>query len=653
MTKEKLSIVLYLILLTVIFYLPVIITPSILLNRGNDLQQYFWPLFYFTKQFILTNHSLPLWNNLFLSGAPLLPDPQSFLFYLPNLLFLALPLDQGIIASLILHTFAGGLGSYLAGRLGFKFSRFISLFIASLYIVTPRSAGYLEAGHFGLVVSLAWLPFILLSTIKIAKKPTILWSIVLALTLSQVYYSHTITFLVASISSLGIFLSTIFFNQFKKWPTALTHFILGVILTFGLMAITLLPQLEWTPKTTRSLLLSSPQTYPQWFSFKEVGQIIFYPWSLINGSFWSIDTEKWISLGLMPLVLAVFGYLKINRKLQIIIAVIALVITLLALNNLSPFYHLFLSQDWYKMIRVSTRFWIIAVFVSIFLSGFAIEQLSRKKSFKKIVLLITTLALVESLALSWGYLFKPVYHQKQFASSKVLQFLKADREKYRVFCINRCISQQDAAINNLELIEGYSTLQQLNYFKQTWQLTGGFWNYYTLAIPPIGLENFQKLNPDADSLGEYNVKYIISPYELRDKNLVLKDNIDEFFIYQNLSFLPRAYFKTSKYDTDFQAPIIFYSPNYIRVDTSKNISQQLILAEVYSEGWKAYLNGKEETKVEQTPIALRLVNIKSDTTFIDFKYQPDSFKIGRTITSLTVLIIGVLLWKQVRSKHHQ
>ena len=301
------------------------------------------------------------------------------------------------------------------------------------------------------------------------------------------------------------------------------------------------------------------------------------------------------------------------------------------------------------MVRVSTRFWIVAVFIVIFLTGFAVDQLFKQKSYHKLLIIVMTLALIESLTLSWAYLFKPLPPQKQLVTPKVLQFLKADSEKFRVFCINRCITQKDAALNNLELIEGYSTLQQLNYFKQSWQLTGGYWDYYTLAIPPIGLESLQKLQPDAISLGKFNTKYIISPYQLTNKNFLLQKKINEFFIYQNLLFLPRAYFRASKEDIDIKAPVIFFSPNHIRIDTSKNISNQLILAEVYSVGWKAYLNGQEEVKVEQTPVALRQVTIKPDTTFVDFKYQSESFKIGSIITSITVLSMGMILLKKVRS----
>ena len=72
---------------------------------------------------------------------------------------------------------------------------------------------------------------------------------------------------------------------------------------------------------------------------------------------------------------------------------------------------------------------------------------------------------------------------------------------------------------------------------------GGYWNYYTLAIPPWGNVLFDKLKPDSISLGEYNVKYIISPYKLGDQNLTLEKNIGSYFVYTNKLIRPRAYFE--------------------------------------------------------------------------------------------------------------
>ena len=223
-------------LAAVVLYIPVLLSPSLVLDRQNDLEEFFWPIIYFVKQQILVNHQLPLWNNLFLSGMPLLPDPQSPLFYPPNLIFLILPIGMAFIFSFILHTFLAGVGMFLLSRsLGIKQAS--SLFAAAIYMCTPRFFGYLEAGHFGLVTSFAWLPFIFLATTKIIKRPKILWSLVLAFSLAATFYTHIITFLIAVIAS---FVITLIFR-----PKHFLFLVLSAITTFGLVAVTLLPQLEW------------------------------------------------------------------------------------------------------------------------------------------------------------------------------------------------------------------------------------------------------------------------------------------------------------------------------------------------------------------------------------------------------------------------
>jgi len=106
-------------LAALVFYLPVFLKPNILLERENDLQGFFWPIIYFVKTQIITNHVLPFWNNVFFGGTPLLPDPQSPLFYIPDVIFLILPIGIGFITSFFIHSVVAGVGTYLASKNGF------------------------------------------------------------------------------------------------------------------------------------------------------------------------------------------------------------------------------------------------------------------------------------------------------------------------------------------------------------------------------------------------------------------------------------------------------------------------------------------------------------------------------------------------------
>lgn len=639
------KIFLFILVLTILFYLPILLNPSLLLFRDNDLLQFFWPIFYYTKQHLFSDYTLPLWNNMFLSGVPFLSDPQSFLFYLPNIIFLIFPIGTAFIISFMLHTLIGGIGTYLCAKYGFKFSTFTSLFIASLFIISPKVAGFLEAGHYGLVASFTFLPFILLAIILLSKKQKIIYSILLAVSLAGIFYTHTIIFIITSVATFFVFIYTIIFIVPKKnWIKYCSFFFISALLTFGLIAITFLPQIEWTPETTRFLLLENRDTYPKWISKKEFLEIIIFPYLQGKEYLLNIDSEKWLSMGFILLVFAFIGFWKVKRNLQIILGLSIIFISIIALNNASPFYSYLIKIDWYTLIRVSTRVWFIIIFIFIFLAGFGFEFLLKNKIKKKVLFLISFFIFIELLFLSWSRFLIPISIQTKYINQDFYNFVKKDKEHFRIFCLNRCIPQQKAAEESLELVEGYNTLLQKNYYQHMWQLSGGYWNYYTLSLPPIGTYTFEKLQPDAKSLGAYNTKYIISIHKLNDKNFIFEKKIDNYLLYKNNLFLSRAYFKSTNGQKDMEATILTYQPNFIKVDTSKQLSKQIILAEVYSNGWKAYLNGQEQVPILETPNSLRLVNIKADTKFIEFKYMPDSFKIGFFITTSTFLLITTIIF---------
>src|SRR3990167_6130267 len=155
--KAKVAVILF--FSSLLLYLPILFNPDLLLGRHNDLQEFFWPIFYYTKYHLLNDQGLPLWLNLIFSGTPILPDPQSFLFYLPNIIFYLLPI---------------------------------------LFIFSPRLSGYLEAGHFGLAVSFAWIPFVALSVLKITKTKSLIWPVIFGISLTQVYFTHSVTFIITA-----------------------------------------------------------------------------------------------------------------------------------------------------------------------------------------------------------------------------------------------------------------------------------------------------------------------------------------------------------------------------------------------------------------------------------------------------------------------
>lgn len=158
-----------------------------------------------------------------------------------------------------------------------------------------------------------------------------------------------------------------------------------------------------------------------------------------------------------------------------------------------------------------------------------------------------------------------------------------------------------------------------------------------------------------------NVKYTIVDNELS----------------KNLNFLPRAYLvpnaivlpkqmilnklKEKNFDPKYQIIIqkkpdvsltnpssfneikIFHrEPNKIKLKASLEEPGFLILSEIDYPGWKAYDNGKE-AKIYNADYILRSIYLSKGTHDISFVYKPISYKIGKTISLLTLILCLVFL----------
>lgn len=597
-----------------------------IVSRGNDLSEFFWPLLEFIKTEVIKGNGLPLWNPYLLSGTPLLPEPQSMLFYLPNYLFFVFPLKAGIVLSIVAHVIIGGIGVYYLSRKLLSFTVFGSLIAAILYVLSPRLFAFIEAGHYGLIASWAWLPFVVISSIKICSTPKKRWSVMLALFLAAIYFSHLPTALLMSTTSLLI----IVFCKKRNVIKSMMHFIAAGFITIGLTAIVLLPQLSWGGKTTRFLLLRNPDTYPKWKSVWEY-------FIAISGSMWSpeniisLGTEKLISFGLSASFLIVGSFFYLRRKYVIWLVILFILVTLLSLNNASPAYDFLISQKWFRLLRVTTRVWPVVTFLDVLLCGFIV---TRAKKIRNFVVVLAIVAVVESMAISVIYLSKPVDRSRITVSGKILDFLEENSDGYRVFCTSRCIRQIDAIDREIRLVEGYNTVVQQNFNSQAWQLSGSYWDYYSLAIPPIGSYKYEKPMPDSVGLGEYNTKYVLSQWEIDDTNLELIESVDGFNVYKNRKALSRAYyFSTSK-----EVKINEWKPNEITFDVSGASDNRIVVSQVFNSGWRAF-SGDEELSVQEMPNALTLIEFPVSASEVEFIYKPKTYVLGRIISLTTVLVI--------------
>ena len=554
---------------------------NIILNRGNDLTEFFWPIIFYIKEQILLGNGIPLWNKMFFSGTPLLPDPQNLFIYPLNILFLFLPIDTGIVSSIIIHMFIAGFGMYTLLR-SFNITNKTSIIIAALFFISPKFISYVEAGHLGLIQSWAFIPWVYWSTINLIQKKSLKSILFLSLFLYLVYTSHILIFLILLVTN-GVF----FLYRNKK---SFSLFLLSHLILLLISLPVLTPQLRWQQLTTREFLLQSPETYPVWNGKREFIKNIFIA---------TRDTEKNITFGIVVFIFATLGYVKSTTKNKIYVFISVATISTLALN--------ILTFDWFILFRVSTRFWFPIVIVILFLAAKGLDFLVLKN---KTYQLLGILALIEYLIIARYIILKPIKYIAPTPAG-VISYLQKDKDIYRVFCLDKCIRQKDAAIYNIEIIEGYGTLQQKNYFEYSQQIAQGYWDKkYSLSIPPFQNYLHEKFKPYPLALTAYRVKYIISPYKIDVENLKLITTVDNYRIYQNLLYIKPNY--------------EIYKPNFIRVEI-KNEVDKLVIPEVYNPDWNAYLNGKEKIEIYETVEKTRSVNLENDTEFVDFKYEPFNF----------------------------
>lgn len=476
---------------------------------------------------------------------------------------------------------------YLLGR-SLNISKMPSFFMAILFALSPKYFSYLEAGHLGMIYSWAFLPWIFLSTALLLKGHNLKFLFIFLVSAYSIYVNHVFIFIYA----LAFNFLYILVSGAKVKPWLFAHIILFVIIS-----PILIPQMIWSSDTTRQLLILNPEVFPVWNGKREF---------LSNLIVSSRDTEKNIAIGIGTLILSFAGLKKLKRKYLTIFIPTLIIILLVASNNVSPIYKFLMGQNWFLITRVSTRIWPFVLMGFILLAGKGIETLSK---INKLFWIVALAAVIETASGSY-FVFTKKITDLDKAPVELTNYISQDRGIFRIFCTTRCISQKQAAINNLELIEGYGTLQQNNYYRESQQLMQGFWrNRYTLSVPPFEIYMYEKLQPSAVALSKLRVKYVISPHDLTDTGLSKIKSYGKYKLYRNLLY------KNPNYQ--------IYTPNFIRVSVQGK-PHELEIPEIYNRFWVARLNGIEEVEIRETGDSTRKVKIKSDTKFVDFTYEPFS-----------------------------
>lgn len=301
---------------TMFFFAPVLFDGEQL--AGSDFQQIHYPLLNFVVDNIHENGEIPLWNPHQFLGYSVVGNPQYGMFYPPNWLLVAFPdehIYDGVGLLVALHFFWLALGSYaLAQHWGAN--RAGSLMAAFIIAFGGFSTSKLYAGHYAVLLTLAWTPWILASVGAALRVPRWPRAVLAATTVGFAILAGHPQFVYISAYGAGavvlyhLFTASDTKHRLQQLRQAMIISVVGVCLG----AVVLLPTYDYQSQTVRgqaedSLNFANQHAIPpQQLGSVVVADLFGTPTSDIG--YWGepFYEEMAIYVGILPLLLLYFVF---------------------------------------------------------------------------------------------------------------------------------------------------------------------------------------------------------------------------------------------------------------------------------------------------------------------------------------------------------
>jgi hypothetical protein len=395
-------------------------------SRVSDLTITFWPNIAYIQQSLQDFNQLPLWRTLIFSGSPFDVDPQSGLWYPPNLVFLFLPAAVGLNVLFVLHTLAGGLGMWLWARsVGLSF--WAALLASLAFAFSPRTFAHLGTGHVGIVYAAAYVPWCLWAGHQLGRQR---WRYtgLLGLALGWQAIAHlqiaVYTGLTVGIYALAVALSSSQVRRslrsqdsqrmhqgdslsgearhqsaagnWKPLKLASGGLALGALLALAVAAALLLPLSRFAPLSSRATM-----------EIADAGISalpVRYIWGLVMPDY-SGYMDYMLYAGVPLLVLALIGLARRQARFWGLFIAAAI---LYALGSSTPLFQIvFRVVPLLSWVRAPSRIWLVAMAPLALLAGMGLQRLLdglEDATRRRLNLALAALS-ATGLALGLGYLF--------------------------------------------------------------------------------------------------------------------------------------------------------------------------------------------------------------------------------------------------------
>ena len=319
----------------------------------------------------LYHGELPQWNTYSHCGVPYLG--QMGQWYLPNWLFILLPLPWAVNISVLLHLLLGGWGMYALTR-RWGIGGFAASFAALAYMFNGVSLSCFQWGNY--IASLGWLPWVVL-TVTMAWRTGGRWIGIAAIVSAlQVLTATPELTLMAWMFLATLWLAELLARKITFWSSACRS--AGVILlAAGMTMIQMLPFFDLLAHSQRDTNYDDHSRWalPGW-GWGNLIVPLFHNYLSPQGNWFQHDQDFLMSYypGLGVLALATIGVWCGKTRARLVIAAVLVGCWIMALGEAGHVYP-FAKKifPWIGIARFPVKFTTLASFLLPLLAAWAID----------------------------------------------------------------------------------------------------------------------------------------------------------------------------------------------------------------------------------------------------------------------------------------
>lgn len=284
--------------------------------------------------------------------------------------------------------------------------------------------------------------------------------------------------------------------------------------------------------------------------------------------------------------------------------------------------------------------------------------------------LVLLLVFVELVGLGWGY--NPAVSEDEILpAAPAVDFMKArEREPFRILTTDGFFYPNFAAVYGIGDVAGYD-VPVYQRFSDLYLAQGG---------KSVGeqIDSRQQWDPDWPLVDFLNVKYVVSPRELKAAKYQKVYRVANLNIYRNSQALPRAFLVHEaqvvpdrkgaldlmvKGGFDFRSRVIIeepaaglsaptpggsvgssvevqkYGTDRVALTVRDDRPAILVLSDLFTPDWKVAVDGKQ-AKLLRADYAYRAVQVPVGTHEVVFSYQPASYRIGGALSLAGLFVLA-------------